>query len=88
MESADRPRFLGKVVGYVEHAGAGMRAEPEAVSETEQAMLTERSAKQALDARIKRREATADELRREQQWLESRLRYIGRELKRLRRVAR
>ena len=56
-----------------------------AVSEPEQRGLTERAERSVIEGRIRRREATAAEVRRELEHHESRVRYLVRELKRLQR---
>lgn len=76
-------RFLGSTVGYVDHPSRGLRGEPEAVSEDEQERQTQAVRRQAVDERIRRREATADEIERELSHIEGRARYLRRELKRL-----
>jgi hypothetical protein len=85
---SDQPRFLsrGGVPGYVSYAGAALPGEGEAVPLEVQEKLTEEAHRKALDARVKRREATSEEIEREIEHLDARGRYLRRELKRLQRV--
>src|SRR5206468_381151 len=71
--------------GYVDSPARALRREPEAVSEADQAALTDASRRRALDERIRRREATAAEVERELAYLDARGRYLRRQLARLRR---
>lgn len=82
----DQPRYLGTVVGYVSSPARGLKGEPEALTEAEQREATQAAHQRALDERIRRREATADEVRAEMQHLEGRLRFLGRTLRRLARA--
>jgi hypothetical protein len=81
------PRYLARRSedGYVTNSAQAMSGEPEAVSEDDQVRLTEQSRQKTLDERIKRREATAEEITRELSHLESRQRYLRRQLNRLKR---
>lgn len=63
--------------------GQGMAGEPEAVSEDEQAELTDKARRRVLDERIRRRQATAAEIEHELSFIEARARYLRRELGRL-----
>jgi hypothetical protein len=69
--------------GYVESPARALRSEPEAVSEDDQAVLTEASRRRALDDRIARNQATAAEIERELGYMDARARYLRRQLKRL-----
>jgi hypothetical protein len=81
------PRYLAKRSedGYVGNPAQALQGEPEAVSEDEQIRLSAQSRQKSLDLRIKRREATADEIGRELAHLEARERYLRRQLARLKR---
>ncbi len=80
-------RFLAarSELGYVDRPALALAGEPEAVSEDEQIKITEAAQQVALDERIRRREATAEEIEREIAHLEGRCRYLRRQLKRLQR---
>jgi hypothetical protein len=82
-----QPRFLARRSedGYVTNAAQALQGEPEAISEDEQLIVTEQARRKALDERIQRRQATAEEIQRELGWIEARGRYLRRELKRLQR---
>jgi hypothetical protein len=84
---ADAPRYLARRSqdGYTTSPVMALKGEPEAVSEDEQALLTESARKRVLDDRIRRRQATSEEIRRELDHVEARARYLQRELRRLQR---
>lgn len=75
-------RFLGRTNGYAT-TSAVSPDHLEAVTEGEQAALTEQARRKVLDDRIKRRQATSEEITRELGWVDARGRYLRRELKRL-----
>jgi hypothetical protein len=58
----------------------------EALTEAEQREATAASHRRALDERIRSRQATAEEVRAEMAHLEGRLRFLGRQLRRLSRA--
>lgn len=82
----DAPRYLATTVGYVSSPARGLRGEPEALTESQQLAQSEAAARKTLDERLRRREVTAAEVRAEIAHLEGRLRYLGRQLRRLTRV--
>jgi transposase len=71
--------------GYTHSPSQALLGEPEAVSEIDQQVLTERARRKAVDERIRRRQATAEEIEAEIAYVDARGRYLRRELKRLRR---
>jgi transposase len=81
------PRYLARRSedGYTASPSQALLGEPEAVSDDEQQFLTERSRRKAVDERVRRRQATAAEIEREIEYIDSRGRFLRRELKRLKR---
>jgi len=88
---ADEPRFLAAggrgadELGYTKTAALGMKGEPEALSESDQTELLETMRRRDLEDRIRRREATAAEIKREIEHVDARGRYLRRQLRRLQR---
>jgi hypothetical protein len=82
---SDEARWIGRAHGYTgSPAHAADRLE--ALSEDAQQEMTAASHRRALDERIRSRQATAEEVRAEIQHLEGRLRFLGRQLRRLSRA--
>lgn len=82
---ASRYLALHSEDGYVDSPARALRGEPEALSEGDQALLTEASRRRALDERLARGQATAAEIERELDYVDARGRYLRRQLKRLNR---
>ena len=79
---SDRARWIGRGGGYTTNVTRAVdRAE--AVSEDVQEELTEQSHRAVIDEKLRKRTATRHELERERDYLESKLRYVSRQLKRL-----
>jgi hypothetical protein len=78
------PRFLGRAAGYVGTATRSIDT-LEALDEDALAEVVAKTQKKALDDRIRRRQATAAEIQYELNWIDSRGRYLRRELARLKR---
>jgi NADH pyrophosphatase NudC (nudix superfamily) len=81
----DQPRFVARAAGYTSNAGHAVDL-LEAVTEQQQQDITEAAHRRALDERIQSRQASAAEIGREIAHLESRLRFLGRQLRRLSRA--
>jgi predicted Zn-dependent protease len=81
------PRYLARRSedGYVSSPAQALPGEPEAVSEAEQVELTEKAERKARAQRIDARQATAEDIERELAYLDSRGRYLRRQLQRLKR---
>jgi TRAP-type C4-dicarboxylate transport system substrate-binding protein len=82
---SDRPRYLAAGHGYTTDV---VRAADrlEALGEEDQQAMTAAAHERALEDRLRTRQATAQEVRRELEHAESRVRYLQRTLKRLARA--
>jgi hypothetical protein len=82
---SDEARWIGRAHGYTgSPAHAADRLE--ALSEDAQQEMTEAAHRRDLEERVRTRQATAQEVRRELEHAESRVRYLQRTLKRLARA--
>lgn len=84
--SDQQPRFLAKTAGYGRTPSGPDHLE--ALDDDELARQVEQARKKVLDERIRRREATSEEMQRELDHVDARGRYLRRELKRLARGVR